>query len=144
MAGVRAEGLRDPVVDAALARLRFETGAGDVLSLADEALAHPEFVGQERCNALFLRADALALVGRHADAAATLRELTRLRRHSVDWLLLADCERAVGHADAMAEALGMAVRINPRLWKAHRALADHYARRGDAERAAWHRVRAVP
>ena len=94
--------------------------------------------------ALFLLADAQAARGRHAEAAAALRELTRLRRHSVDWLLLADCERAVGHADAMAEALGMAVRINPRLWKAHRALADHYARRGDAERAAWHRVRAVP
>jgi hypothetical protein len=37
-----------------------------------------------------------------------------------------------------------AVRINPRLWEVHRLLANIYERRGNAERAAWHRQRAVP
>jgi Cytochrome c554 and c-prime len=142
--GVRSAGLRDPFADTALARLRFDTRMGEVLPLADGALARPELVGQERCNALFLRADALAADGRNEEAAATLRELTALRRHSVDWLLLADCERALGRPDAWAEALVRAARINPRLWKVHQALADHYQRKGDAEKAAWHRRRAVP
>ncbi len=142
--GVRAAKLPDPTVDVGLARLRFDLRMGDVLPLADAALARPELVGQDRCTALFLRADALAAGGQHAEAVETLRQLTALRRHSVDWLLMADCERALGRTSAWAEALTTATTINPRLWHVHRALADHHQRAGSAEKAAWHRARAVP
>jgi len=73
-----------------------------------------------------------------------LRQLIRLRRHSVDWLLLADCERALGNEGAFLEALQNAVRLNPRLWKVHRYLAQHYRQQGNQERAVWHEQRAVP
>ena len=42
------------------------------------------------------------------------------------------------------EALTTAVRINPRLWKVHQHLAQHYRQNGNPERAAWHERRAVP
>jgi hypothetical protein len=67
-----------------------------------------------------------------------------LRRHSADWLLLADCEQSLGHTAAWADALATAARINPRLASAHKTLADHFERQGDAKRADWHRRRAVP
>ena len=67
-----------------------------------------------------------------------------MRRHALDWLLLATCERALGDENAAEEALVAAVRINPRGWTVHRYLADHFRQQGDAERAAWHEQRAVP
>jgi predicted CXXCH cytochrome family protein len=140
----RAAGLRDPALDAALARLRFDLGLGEILPYAESALAQPGLAGQDRCNALFLRADAQAGAGQHEDAVAALRELTGLRRHALDWLLLADCEKALGDRAAADEAMAMAVRIDPRLWKVHRYLAEEYRRQGDPERAAWHQQRAVP
>src|SRR5207247_8715557 len=107
------------------------------------ALAHRDLVGQDLCNALFFLADGHALHGRPAEAVAALHRLTQLRRHSVDWLLLADCELKLGNQKATMEALENAVRINPRLWKAHQHLAQHYRQQGNVERAAWHERRAV-
>jgi predicted CXXCH cytochrome family protein len=144
LAAVRAAGLRDPVVDASLARLRSDLGLGDVCSYAESALAHPDLIGAERCNTLFVLAEAHARQGRPADAVAALRQLTRLRRHPFDWVLLADCERRLGNREADVAALETAVRINPRIWQLQQHLAEHYHQRGDAERAAWHQRRAVP
>lgn len=144
LTGVRAEGLRDPAVDANLARLHFELGWDGVMSLTDAALEHPGLVGNDRCNVLLLRADALVSQGRHAEALAVLRELVKLRRQTSDWLLMAECQRATGDQDGWAESLVTAVRISPRHWQVHRTLADHFQRKGDAKRAEWHRVRAVP
>ncbi len=144
MDDARAAGVRDAALDVGLARLLFDLGEGGVQRHAEEALTHPELAGQDRCTALFLLADAQSARGHHAKAATALRELTRLRRHSTDWLLLADCERALGNPAAADAALETAVRINPRLWKVHQYRAEQGARRGDADRAAWHRQRAVP
>jgi hypothetical protein len=143
LSGVHAEGLPDPTVLAALARIRFYDGVGGALELADAALADPALRASDRCNVLFLRADALFLERRHAEAAAALRELVKLRRHAADWLMLADCERALGHTDAWPTALEMAARIDPRNRRAHAALAEHHERRGNAEKAQWHRARAM-
>src|SRR5205085_2707468 len=134
----------DGVMDAALGRLRFDLRRGSALPHAEAALAHRDLVGQDRCTALFLLADAQAAAGRHAEAVTALEELTRLRRHAVDWQLLSDCRRALGDRAAADEALAAAVRISPRLWEVHQHLADGYERQGDADRAAWHRQRAVP
>src|SRR5262249_17913585 len=130
--------------DVSLARVRFELRLDGVETYAESALAQPGLEGADRCNALFLLADAHAAAGRHAEAVPVLHRLTRLRRHSVDWLLLADCQRALGNHDACVEALLTAVRINPRLWKVHQFLAGHYRRQGGQERAQWHEERAVP
>jgi hypothetical protein len=144
LTAVRDAGLRDPALDTSLARLRFTLQLDGVRSLAAEALSHAGFAGQDRCDALFLLADAEAARGRPAAAAAALRELNSLRRHSQQWLLLADCERTLGHPDAAIEALQTATRINPRLSQVHRHLAEHYRKQGDRDRAAWHERRALP
>ncbi len=115
-----------------------------MVPLADAALAHPALDAQDRCAALFLKADALAAAGQHADAAAALRELVTLRRHPTDYLLLADCERALGRPAEVTAALAASARIDPRQVRVHRALADTFRAQGDAARAEWHRQRAGP
>jgi hypothetical protein len=142
----RAEsaGLREGLLDASLAWLRFEMGLDGYVPFAERALHYPDLGAQERCNALFLLGADLAQQGRHADAAERLRRLTQLRRHPVDWLLLADCEAGLGHEDAALQAQETAARINPRLGRVHQRLAEHYRQQGDAERAAFHQARVVP
>lgn len=143
LAPARAAGLRDPLADAGLANAHALLKR-DVLKYADEALAHPGLPAPERCAVMFDRAQALAGQGRPAEAVETLRELVTLRRNALDWLTLGDCERARGDAAGSVAAFEAAVRINPRLWKVQRYLANHYRRLGNEERAAWHEARAVP
>jgi predicted CXXCH cytochrome family protein len=144
LAEVHKMGLRDPALDAGLSRVRFALGHEDFLPYAESALAHADLTGQDRSDALFLVADAEAARRRYAEAVAVLGQLNGLRRHAIQNLLLADCERALGHHAAAETALQNAVRIDPRLWKVHQELAERYRRQGDLKRAAWHQVRAVP
>jgi tetratricopeptide (TPR) repeat protein len=140
----QAAGLPDPEVDAEVAQLRLELKAGDALPSAERALASPDLAGQARCDALQVVTQEQARLGEYGEALAALRELTELRRHPLDRLQLATCQRGLGDERAAEEALEAATRINPRLWTVHRFLADRYERQGDAARAAWHRQRAVP
>jgi predicted CXXCH cytochrome family protein len=140
----REAGLRDAEVEAELAQLCFDLGLGESLSYAESALKDPSLAGQSRCDALLVLAQEQGKRGNYASASAALAELTQLRRHPLDWLLLATCKRALGKTDAAEEALATAARINPRLWNVHRHLAEYYRRKGDAARAAWHQQRAVP
>ncbi len=73
-----------------------------------------------------------------------MRELTELRRHATDWLHLATFARAAGDEPAAEAALLTAVRINPRLSKVHRFLAEHYQKQGNVDKADYHQLRAVP
>jgi ATP/maltotriose-dependent transcriptional regulator MalT len=70
---------------------------------AEEAIQQPDLSGQDRCNALYLLAEEQLHRGDHAQAATAIREVTQLRRHSADWVLLAECERALGN-NAAADA----------------------------------------
>jgi hypothetical protein len=146
---VKSAGLHDPAVEVSLARIYFDSSPGEnippeVLPLAEEALKLPGIGTQERCMALYFRGAGLAGEGRYPEALVSVRELTRLRRHPADWMLRAECEKAIGSEEAWIEALEMATRIDPRMDGAHRVLADYYQRRGNANKAAWHRARAVP
>jgi predicted CXXCH cytochrome family protein len=144
LSGVREAGLRDAAVEAALAALNANLGRRDVRPYVDSALQHPDLAGRDRCNVLILLAKSQRSRGLNNEAIETARQLTRLRRHPLDWLLIADAERALGNEPGEIEALANAVRINPRLEDIHRRLADYYGRHGDPERAAWHRQRGVP
>src|SRR5262249_43350525 len=93
----RVAGLRDAVLDASLTRLHSDMGLDDVTLYAERALAHPDLAGQDRCVVLYLFAYGRLKAGRHQEAVAALREVTGLRRHPADWLLLADCERLRGN-----------------------------------------------
>jgi predicted CXXCH cytochrome family protein len=141
----RAAGLRGCDLDAALARVCDGLGRKDeALAYAESALRDPDLAGQGRCDALLILAQERARRQHMASALDPLRELTRLRRHPLDWLLLATCQRALGDEAGAEESLARAVQINPRLWNVHRYLAELYQRRGDAGRSAWHQRRAVP
>jgi hypothetical protein len=140
---VHAAGLNDGVTDASLASLCFDLELDGALPFAQSALTFSDLGGMERSNALFLIADAHFRKGRYTDARDALLTASRLRRHSVQWLLKAECEKALGNPDGIEEALQMAVRINPRLVNIHQHLAEHFERKGNHERAAWHRRRAM-
>jgi hypothetical protein len=140
---VRDAGLRDSLVDAGLADAHSLLHL-DATKYAEAALAHPDLPARERCTVMLQYAQMLAKQSRLDEAVATLHELQKLRRMAVDSLTLADCERAQGNTAESIAAFEQAVRINPRLWKVHRMLAEHYRRLGNNEKAAWHEARAVP
>lgn len=143
LTSVGAAGLRDSMLDAALARIRFDFQRDDVAVFAKSSLSQGDLVSTDRCNALFLLADAHLSQGKVSEAVEALNQLTALRRHHMDWLLLADCEQKRGNSAAQKEALLMATRINPRLWNAHQQLAEQFLQEGDRERSEWHKRRAV-
>ncbi len=138
-----AIGLEDPMLDASLGRLRFILELGDYQKLAERALKHEDIAGQDRSDAWFLIADAHLRAGRYSEAVPALHRLTTLRRQHVDWMMLADCEQKLGNEAAHKAALLAAVRINPRLWKAHQRLAELFRAEGDSQQAEWHERRAV-
>jgi tetratricopeptide (TPR) repeat protein len=140
----REAGLKDPILDVALARMHLSMGLADAASFAQSALAYRGLDGPDRCNALSLWANDLVRAKNHAKALEPLRQLTRWRRHPIDWLLLGDCEGSLGNAARAEEAMQMAVRINPRLWGVHQHLADYYRRQDKPNQADWHQQRAVP
>jgi Cytochrome c554 and c-prime len=141
---VRAAGGADGTVDAWLARLRFELGMPQVERSALAALADPQLTGQDLCNALFLLADARFQQKRYEEAIQTLDQLGKLRRHSLQWLLMAQCQKEIGNEAAMEQALLQAVHINPRLANVQKTLAEMFSRKGNAARAKYHALRAVP
>ena len=134
---VHESGLKDGYVDSALASLRFELSA-EPLPLALSSLEDERLSGMERCNSLFLAADAFYRRERYEEALATLEALGDLRRHSVQWLLAAQCHQKLGNEAAAVEALLKATQINPRTPAAHRFLANHFRKSGNASRAQWH------
>lgn len=140
----RSSGGLDGTVDVLLARLRMQSGLPDAQRYVDSALADPELLGQDLCNALFLVADSQFQQKRYQDAIGTLERMNELRRNSVQWLLRAECEKALGNQAAQEQALLRAVSINPRLWNVHQQLAEIYRQRGDEQRAKFHDARAIP
>ena len=139
----RAAGLRDPLLDAGLANahslLKF-----DATQHTEEAMANADLPAQERNAVMFQHAQMLARQARLDEAVAMLHKLQQSRRVAMDYLMLADCERARGNTKESIAAFETAVRINPRLWKVQRLLAEHYRRLGNDEKAAWHEARAGP
>lgn len=140
---VKESGMQDGMVDSGLARLRFRLKLPEVAESAEAALQDPALSAEDRCYCLFILADQYHRQGRDREAIALLKQLGELRRHAPQWLLMAECERALGNHAAMEEALQTAVRIDPRLWHIHKALAEIYQQKGDLERAGFHAKRAV-
>jgi predicted CXXCH cytochrome family protein len=140
---VKASGLQDGMVDSGLARVRYRLNLPEVAEYAEAALRDPELSAEFRCYSLFILADQYHRQGRDLEAIPLLKQLGELRRDAPQWLLRAECERAIGNQAAMEESLQAAVRIDPRLWHVHQALAEIYQNKGDAQRAAFHAKRAV-
>lgn len=134
-------GLRDGPVAAALATGTYRYNLGDVQPYAEAALADPNLEGSDRCDMLFLLADADFKRRNYAAAAERLRLLVTLRRNAVDWSYLSRCERAQGHTAEGLKALETAAWIGTTAPRFHRELADLYEQLGDTKRVNWHRSR---
>jgi tetratricopeptide (TPR) repeat protein len=143
LTAAHSAGLRDPVLLAALARLRYEQGEYGASLLARGALDFPEIAGTERVTALYVVAAQRFERKQYKEALAAFRDLVTLRRDALDWFMLAQCHNGLGNSAATVQALEMAVRINPRLQGVRRSLVELYRRRGDEQRAAWHEQRVI-
>jgi hypothetical protein len=135
-------GYHEAHASATLAQLAFQMQSPLAESFAAEALADPLLAGQDRCNVLFLLADAAIHEQQPAAAIPFAKELTSLRRQSLDWLMRAQAERAT-HQDFVT-SLETAVGISPQLANIHQALSEHYSNAGNRERAEHHRRLAKP
>lgn len=134
-------GLRDGAVASALAAVSTRLDLGNARQYAESALQDPGLEGAYRADLLFLLANDELRQGKYAAAADRFRQATRLRRHAADWGLLAKCERALGREAEALQALEVALAISPLKAGPRRELADAYDRKGDRERAEWHRRR---
>jgi predicted CXXCH cytochrome family protein len=144
LSAVHVAGLLDPAVEAYLTRQSFDRGKDEALWLAKSTLALPGIRGSERSAPLFVLGAESLRRKQYKEALAAFRELVTLRRHPHDWFFLGDCQKALGNQTAYVQALEMAVRIDPRMVQVHQILAQYYRQHGDAQRAHWHEVRAVP
>jgi predicted CXXCH cytochrome family protein len=132
----------DGVAWASLASLTYDLELEGHEQQAAHALADPRLEGLHLANALFLQADAEFSAGRHRAALAALEPLSHLRRHSLQWLLAAQCQQRLGNAAGVERALLQAVTIDPSLTETQRQLAAIYRRQGDEARAQWHERRS--
>ena len=133
---VQAEGANDPDVASALARLHWEENDVErAIAIAQAALRSPDLSTEGRVNALFVLGDSYARTGRPEQAIPVLEELTGLRRHSEDWLLLGLARRDRRELEKSLEALRKSAEIAPFRPEPIRVLADHYSRAGNQSRA---------
>lgn len=138
LASVRRRGLSDGNVNGTLAQLYWETDKGEAVRRATEALTDPLLSVEGRINALFALASHHFEQQRVAEAVKFIGLLTRLRRHSADWVLLGDCELTRGDLAAASQAYAQAVTIQPNLVPVHEQLVRLYRQTGDSSRADRH------
>jgi hypothetical protein len=141
------KGLRDGATATSLARARYWLAMRegnqkvDVRQICEAALQDPDLPGEDRCDVLFLLADGEGRRGHFTEAAEFLRQNTKLRRQSTDWSFLAKCESSLGHADEALRMLEHAATISPFDPRIRRQLIDLCEKRGDHDRAEFHRQR---
>jgi hypothetical protein len=141
------KGLRDGAVGTTLARARYwlaQYQGGrrpDVRSFCEAALQDADLPGEDRCDAVYLLADLEQSQGHVAEAAKLMRENTQMRRAAGDWILLAQCEASLGHADESLRLFEQAATISPFHTRLRRQLIELCEKRGDHERAEYHRQR---
>src|SRR5262249_46384637 len=92
--GVRARGLQEGQVSAALAQILSQTRGADAAPIAAEALHDSELPAASRIRSLYILATDHYRNQRPVQAIELLQELIRLRRCSADWALLGFCELA--------------------------------------------------
>ena len=137
--GVRARGLQEGLISAALAQILLPTAAQQAVQYASEALEDGNLPAASRIEALFVLATDHYRNRRYARAIELLRESTRLRRCADDWALLGFCQLALDDSRAALAAFEKAAAINPRLPPVHRELGRLYQAAGELEKARGHR-----
>ena len=131
-------GLRDADLAAPLAQSAGTAGDERAITFAEHVLAQKNVPARLRGNALLVKTDWLRRRGQIAQAADTVREVTRLRRWPSDWVLLGQLEQQAGNQPAAVAAIEKAAEIDPLRGDCHQALVDYYRQTGNQERIRWH------
>ena len=134
-------GLRDADLAAKLAQFTSVAGDPRAIEFAEHVLSYKDLPARLRGNALVAKAEWHKQRGEFSLAAEAARELTRLRRSASDWALVGEMEQKIGHQEASVAAIEKAVEIDPLRADLRRALAEHYRRQGNFEKARWHEER---
>jgi tetratricopeptide (TPR) repeat protein len=114
LADVRAAGLPDGEVVAALARLQYSQGNAQAASqLSAEALQSGHLPPKARVNALYYIGERGVRTAQVGPAERALQQLTAERRLSEDWRLLGACRQRAGDPQAALVDLHRAVEIAP-------------------------------
>jgi hypothetical protein len=139
---VRRRGLHDPAVDAALARLYWETDPRRTIELAGSVLSSVDATPDERATALFTSGATHFAEGRFDRAATLLEELVQIRRYSDAWAALSVSRQESGDLEGAVTAAHKAAEISPERVDFQQRLADLYHLAGRLELAERHRQRA--
>lgn len=110
---VHKSGLDDPVLNSVLARLELDNGRADARAIADQALASSSIRPEDRCVSLFVAAATRLGANQPKEALPLLKELVRSRRYAIDWAMLSEAEKMLGHTEEANKAIQEAHRINP-------------------------------
>ena len=135
---VRKQGVRDPLVDANLAKVLQQEQPRRAIDLANDALRYEELSSDARIDALVALHNAQLTLQQFAQAADSLSKLVAERRQSGDWFVLGICKYHQGDIDGALNAVREAAEIRPDRPEHHALLGELYQRRGDAALAAEH------
>lgn len=138
---VRRRGLKDPAVDAALARLYWRINEKRTSELAADVLAEETANPEDRATALFTLATTHFQRGNVAQAVPLLEELVQLRRYADAWHALSLCHEELGDVPASIAASAQAARISPIRPDFQQRLAYLYEESHRPELARHHRQR---
>lgn len=139
---VHKQGLEDGETEEALARLYFDQEPAQAAKFAKLALTRKNLPSNFRVNAMYIAAHFEYQSGRPDAALAILNDLTKLRRHSEDWLLLGLCHRKQNQLPLAAKALQTSLSINPFRPDVHDTLALVYNQMGESKKAREHEAAA--
>jgi len=137
---VKAAGLKDGEVDAALAQAAWAHDRAGSIKHARDALGASNLSPISRVNSLYALAAFYSESQQYAMALPILTQLTTLRRNAGDWMLLGDCLLASEDQTKAIAAYERAVQIDPNLVEIHTLLAEYYERTGKPEQAQKHKV----
>jgi Cytochrome c554 and c-prime len=132
---VHRQGLADPEVDAALARLYFGQDHTRTMQYARSALAAESLSPDAESGALFALSGTLCELNRLQEALPYLERLVRLRRYGGAWHLLSLAREQQADLPGALQAALQAVEASPTSAAAADHVADLYRQAGDVERA---------
>jgi len=136
---IHSQGVDDVDVNAALARLYWEQGRLEEAILMAQDVTRIRSESRSLANALLVLGDSYMQLNQPLLARDALLRLVALRRQSEDWILLTDCQRALGEVQDAIQACRKAIEIQPGRSDAHLILAELYALVDNAEAASRHR-----
>lgn len=141
---VRQQGLNDPAVDAALARLywHWRVDPFRTIELAKSVLSADHSSPNDYATALFTLGATYFQQGNPERAIPLLEKLVQVRRYADAWNVLSICKERTKDLSGALEAARQAAVINPDRYEFQRRLAELYSKANKPDLSDWHQQRA--